>query len=482
MLAGQEWPAAPRVPAARPWLGLAALAGALAVAALAALTLSRQPPPYGLELGIGVGFLVVVTLAVVQVEAAAFLGLGLLGIVVVDPAPADFVFLVVIAVTFATGRFRASAPPGALLALGGFLAAEPAVGRRGRRPPGRGSLPRRQHLPDDRRALAQRLRRLATTRADRRGGIPGRRRDVGCARRHRPARSRAGQGVPRRLRPRACALPGSERVRAIPRADRIDPARGPAEPASLPDACALEGVARRIARPRRRLLVLARRLAEPRRRHRRRARGPRTAPRRRTQRRPGRSAGRASSPRSLRTSSPRPARPTSSSSVPASRSTTRVGSPDRSSASSRPSGIRSGSARVSSRATRRSLPTARTCALSRNRVFRADPRSALCSSRPWPRPSATRSRAARRTGSARRRSSAPSAGILVNSVGDRHSALAAFLDRGRPDLGGLGATPAAQTSARGPSRWGDDHRVPRRDPRAPSATSPAKGGSSLLRY
>jgi O-antigen ligase len=122
MLVGQEWPAAPRTPAVRPWLGLAALAGALGVAALTALTLSRQPPPYLLELGIGLAFLAVVTLATVRIEAAAFLALALLGVVVVDPAPADFVFLVVIAVAFATGRFRASAPPGALVALGGFLA------------------------------------------------------------------------------------------------------------------------------------------------------------------------------------------------------------------------------------------------------------------------------------------------------------------------------------------------------------------------
>jgi O-antigen ligase len=122
MVAGQQWPAAPRPTAPRPWLGLAALAGALGVAAVTALTLSRQPPPYELELGIGLAFLGVVALAVVRIEAAAFLGLALLGVVVVDPAPADFVFLVVIAVALATGRFRASAPPGALVALGGFLA------------------------------------------------------------------------------------------------------------------------------------------------------------------------------------------------------------------------------------------------------------------------------------------------------------------------------------------------------------------------
>jgi O-antigen ligase len=122
MLVGQEWPAAPRAPAERPWLGLAALAAALGVASLTAVTLSRQPPPYLLELGVGLAFLAVVTLAIVRIEAAAFLALALLGVVVVDPAPADFVFLVVLAVTFATGRFRASAPPGALVALGGFLA------------------------------------------------------------------------------------------------------------------------------------------------------------------------------------------------------------------------------------------------------------------------------------------------------------------------------------------------------------------------
>ena len=121
MLTGQEWPATPP-PAVRPWLGPAALAGALGVAALTALTLSRQPPPYGFELGVGLAFLAVIGLTVVRIEAAAFIALALLGVIVVDPAPADFVFLVVIAVALVTGRFRASAPPGALVALGGFLA------------------------------------------------------------------------------------------------------------------------------------------------------------------------------------------------------------------------------------------------------------------------------------------------------------------------------------------------------------------------
>jgi O-antigen ligase len=111
-------PEAPR----RPLRGLIALAGALVLAVLTALTLSRQPLPYGLELGIGLGFVGVVVLAVVRIEAAVFLGLALLGVVVVDPAPADFALLVVIAVSFATWRFRANAPPVALVALGGFLA------------------------------------------------------------------------------------------------------------------------------------------------------------------------------------------------------------------------------------------------------------------------------------------------------------------------------------------------------------------------
>ena len=198
MFAGREWHAAPPTPAARPWLGLAVLAGALAVAALTALTLSRQPPPYGLELGIGLAFLGVVALAIVRIEAAAFLGLALLGVVVVDPAPADFVLLVVIAVDARHRPLPGERSSGSARGARRIPRREPSVGRRGRRPPGRGSLSRHQHLPDDRRTLAERLRRLATTRADRRGGIPDRRRDVGCGRRRRRPRSRAGQGVPRR--------------------------------------------------------------------------------------------------------------------------------------------------------------------------------------------------------------------------------------------------------------------------------------------
>lgn len=123
MLSGQVGYASPQPAAPRlSWLGPTAVAGALALAVPTALLLSRHPLPYGLELGIGLGFVGFVVLAIVRIEAAAFLGLALLGVVVVDPAPADFVFLVVIAVSFATGRFRADVPPVALVALGGFLA------------------------------------------------------------------------------------------------------------------------------------------------------------------------------------------------------------------------------------------------------------------------------------------------------------------------------------------------------------------------
>ena len=101
---------------------LAVLAGAALVAVVSALSLSRYPPPYGPELALGLGLLAVVALAVVHVEAAALLGFALLAVVLAEPAPADLVLLVVIAVTVVTGRFRASAPPSALIALGGFLA------------------------------------------------------------------------------------------------------------------------------------------------------------------------------------------------------------------------------------------------------------------------------------------------------------------------------------------------------------------------
>jgi O-antigen ligase len=100
----------------------AALAGALVLAAAFAFSLSRQPPPFGLELAAGAAFLAVVALAVVHVDAAVTLGFLLAGVALVEPAPADFVFLVVVAVVLATGRFRTSAPPVAVAALGAFLA------------------------------------------------------------------------------------------------------------------------------------------------------------------------------------------------------------------------------------------------------------------------------------------------------------------------------------------------------------------------
>jgi len=106
----------------RPRADAVALAGALLVAVPFALTLSRYPPPFGRELAAGAVFLAVVLLAVVHLEAAAAVGFALAGIALVEPSPSDLVFVVVIAVAIATRRFRTSAPPTAVAALGAFIA------------------------------------------------------------------------------------------------------------------------------------------------------------------------------------------------------------------------------------------------------------------------------------------------------------------------------------------------------------------------
>jgi O-antigen ligase len=65
----------------------------------------------------------VLALAVARYHAAVALGIVLLGVVVVEPAPTDAVFLVVIAVAMATGRFSVRAVPASVLGLLGAFAA-----------------------------------------------------------------------------------------------------------------------------------------------------------------------------------------------------------------------------------------------------------------------------------------------------------------------------------------------------------------------
>lgn len=102
---------------------LPALAGfllALVFAALLALELSRKPPSLTYALGGGVGALVVLAIALASYEWAVGLGVVLLFFVKKEPAPSDAVFLIAIAVSVATGRFRARRVPTIIAALIGI--------------------------------------------------------------------------------------------------------------------------------------------------------------------------------------------------------------------------------------------------------------------------------------------------------------------------------------------------------------------------
>jgi O-antigen ligase len=95
---------------------LAALAS-LPVGGALGLALYAAPPPLALALAGGVGLLLVLALALARYDAAVALGGLLLGLQAVDPAPADGVFFVVIAVAFATRRFRLSSVPRPVVAM-----------------------------------------------------------------------------------------------------------------------------------------------------------------------------------------------------------------------------------------------------------------------------------------------------------------------------------------------------------------------------
>jgi O-antigen ligase/polysaccharide polymerase Wzy-like membrane protein len=101
-------------------------AGAPLVAALLGLVLAvllyRFPPPLPLAVAGGIALIGVLALAVARYHAAVALGFALLGVVVVDPAPADGVFLVLMAIAFATRRFRLSAVPLPVVAALGVFA------------------------------------------------------------------------------------------------------------------------------------------------------------------------------------------------------------------------------------------------------------------------------------------------------------------------------------------------------------------------
>ena len=89
----------------------------LPVGCALALGLYTAPAPLSLAVAGGLGLVLVLALALVRYDAAVVLGGLLLGFQVVDPAPADGVFVVVMAVAFATRRLHLSSVPRPVLAM-----------------------------------------------------------------------------------------------------------------------------------------------------------------------------------------------------------------------------------------------------------------------------------------------------------------------------------------------------------------------------
>jgi O-antigen ligase len=105
---------APRHPAEAAVRSLTLVAGAAGLLALflaVGVVLSKNPLPLTVVLAIGIGLLATLFLALARYHAAVALGVLLLAAVRLEPAPADVLFGVVIAVAFATGRFRLERVP-----------------------------------------------------------------------------------------------------------------------------------------------------------------------------------------------------------------------------------------------------------------------------------------------------------------------------------------------------------------------------------
>ena len=102
--------------------GATALAAAV-LALVLAVALARHPLPLGLVVLAGAALVGTLALALARYDAAVGLGVALLGVVVVDPAPADLVFVVVIAIAAASGRFDLDrVPKTVLVAIVAFAA------------------------------------------------------------------------------------------------------------------------------------------------------------------------------------------------------------------------------------------------------------------------------------------------------------------------------------------------------------------------
>jgi O-antigen ligase len=105
---------APRHPAEAAVRSLTLVAGAAGLLALflaVGVVLSKNPLPLPVVLAIGIGLLATLFFALARYHAAVALGVLLLAAVRLEPAPADVLFGVVIAVAFATGRFRLERVP-----------------------------------------------------------------------------------------------------------------------------------------------------------------------------------------------------------------------------------------------------------------------------------------------------------------------------------------------------------------------------------
>jgi len=111
-----------RRPARRQRVAAAPLIAILLGLALAGL-LYRFPPPLALAVAGGTALIAALALALADYHAAVAVAFALVGVQVIEPAPADGVFCVLMAIAFASRRFRLRAVPlPILLVLGTLLA------------------------------------------------------------------------------------------------------------------------------------------------------------------------------------------------------------------------------------------------------------------------------------------------------------------------------------------------------------------------
>ena len=262
-------------------LGGASAVAACVLALALAVTLAGHPLPLGLVVLGGAALVGTLALALARYDAAVGLGVALLGVVVVDPAPADLVFIVVIAVAAASGRFELNRVPKTVLVAIVVFAALNLVSSLEVIDPARAAAFFSITLYLFVLALvADGLCRVAAKGPPGRACVCLRRGHIGSARVRRAARVVPGRQPPRRGRPCTRLLPGSERLRTVPRARGADPDRRAALAAPAPHRPAHEGDLPSRPHPRRALLLLARCVAEPRDRCRRDARRALAPPRR----------------------------------------------------------------------------------------------------------------------------------------------------------------------------------------------------------